>query len=764
MKINILDCTLRDGGYINNWEFSKQDITTIISSLESANIEIIECGYLNDKIKKASNSTLFSNIKHIEPYIKNINCKTVVMINLGDFDILNLIKQKDSNISGIRLAFHKKDTKVAFNSAKKIIELGYELYLQPMITKNYTEVEFTSLVKQANKLNIYSFYIVDSFGSMTQNEFNRYVSLADKELNSNILLGYHSHNNMQLAFGNAVNMCHLNIKRDIIIDSSIYGIGRGAGNLNSELITDYLNKIFNKGYNTLPLLEVIDNLLESLMQSNPWGFSPAQYLSASFNTHPSYAKYLLNKNTNHMVQIKQILSLLKDKDRSSFNIKAIEDIYEKFITKTKTPHKGNIDINNNKILLIASGNSTQKYKQQIQNKQNNYCIIALNHKPDFKCDYYFFSNEKRFNEFKNKLDSNKIIITSNIDSQNIDTILDISKLIYIDNKLINNVASIFINYLVVCGYKHLEIAGLDGYNVDSINNYSYKENSVILDKKSLHAQNNLMLYAISNLSKIIDIEFITPSLFQNATPLKILGVIPARYKSSRFEGKPLAIIAGIAMIKRTYTQAKKSKLLDNLVVATDDTKIEKYCKNENIPVVMTSINCLTGTDRLAQVAHMFHYDLYVNIQGDEPIIDPNSIDEIVNEFKKYGNKYMAYNLYKTINDESEMKNNTIIKVITNELDELMYMSRLNIPYNRSTKISTLKKQVCVYGFTKIGLKLFEEQKVKTINEQYEDIEILRFLDMGYLVKMKETKVDSIAVDVPEDIQKVENFLQQNRLV
>lgn len=212
------------------------------------------------------------------------------------------------------------------------------------------------------------------------------------------------------------------------------------------------------------------------------------------------------------------------------------------------------------------------------------------------------------------------------------------------------------------------------------------------------------------------------------------------------------------MIKRTYEQAKKSLLLDELVVATEHEKIKTYCESENIPVIMTSDNCLTGTDRIAEVSKEKHFDLYVNIQGDEPVIDPKSIDEIVSEYKIYKDEYIAYNLYKIIDDVSEVHSNTIIKTIVNEKDELMYMSRLGIPFNKSDKHVQYKKQVCVYGFTNRALRLFSSRD-KTLNEQFEDIEILRFLDMGEKVKMKETFVDSIAVDVPEDIQKVEKFLK-----
>lgn len=258
------------------------------------------------------------------------------------------------------------------------------------------------------------------------------------------------------------------------------------------------------------------------------------------------------------------------------------------------------------------------------------------------------------------------------------------------------------------------------------------------------------------------IELPTPSAFKKDIKFRILGVIPARYKSSRFEGKPLCLINNIPMIKRTYVRALKSTQLTDLVIATDDNKIKNYCEKENIPVVMTSDTCLTGTDRVAQVAQNKHYDLYVNIQGDEPIIDPTSIDEIVSEFKIYGDKYVAYNLYKTINVKDEINSDTIIKTIVNENDELMYMSRFGVPFNKSKNEPRFKKQVCVYGFTKKALELFSRRN-KTLNEKFEDIEILRFLDMGYKVKMKETTVDSIAVDIPSDVKKVEDFLNRNNL-
>jgi 3-deoxy-D-manno-octulosonate cytidylyltransferase len=242
--------------------------------------------------------------------------------------------------------------------------------------------------------------------------------------------------------------------------------------------------------------------------------------------------------------------------------------------------------------------------------------------------------------------------------------------------------------------------------------------------------------------------------------IKTLCIIPARYGSSRFKGKPLAKIDGVPMIKRTYIQAVKSKTIDAIVVATDDNRIFSFCESENMSVILTSNNCLTGTDRVAEVAkhkNYSDYDFYINIQGDEPIIDPIVIDQLVSAYIKYGDNYIAYNLYKKIENISEVNSNSIIKVVVNEDNELMYMSRLAVPYSKSNLLPAYKMQVPAYGYTSTALDVFSKYS-KTINEQFEDVELLRFIDLGYKLKMIETNAVSISVDFPEDVLKIEKHL------
>ena len=520
MNINILDCTLRDGGYINDWKFSDNQIVNIISALKNANIDIIELGYLNDKKGQKSNSTLFDSVQTFTKLLNRlqIDKQAVVMINLGDFDIKKLPLQKDTLIDGIRLAFHKKDLQKAIKETKYIISLGYKVYFQPMVTKNYKDIEFLSLVDKANSLGVYSFYVVDSFGSMTLEEFQRYMILANNNLNENILLGYHSHNNMQLAFSNAINMCNTNLNRNIIVDASIYGVGRGAGNLNTELITDYLNNTFNSNYKTLPLLEIIDNFLSFLMSKNPWGFSPAQYLSASFDCHPNYATYLINKNTNNISSIKNLLEQIPLDKKLSFDQTYIKELYIKEILSKKLTTVGNLTFKDKSILLVASGKSVNTNEQLYIDKaeDNQYIKIALNHMPKFECDYYFFTNQKRYDEFKTKLNKTKLIITNNITTNNIPTyVLDFSKLVIInDDYIITSSAILFINYLILNKIETVDIIGLDGYKI-GINNYSYDENAIINNEKLLKEENHKISIALNILLNKININILTPSIFKD---------------------------------------------------------------------------------------------------------------------------------------------------------------------------------------------------------------------------------------------------------
>lgn len=240
--------------------------------------------------------------------------------------------------------------------------------------------------------------------------------------------------------------------------------------------------------------------------------------------------------------------------------------------------------------------------------------------------------------------------------------------------------------------------------------------------------------------------------------MKVLGIIPARFQSSRLPGKPLALILGKPLIIWVCELVEKAIGKENTVVATDDERIAKTVAQYGFEYIMTSSEHLTGTDRLAEVSRKIEADIYVNIQGDEPLINPDDILKVISIKKQNPNSII--NAMALLSEEEDPNSINIPKVIVNPKGDLVYMSRLAIPGNKKDRSKyNYLKQVCIYAFNKEELNLFYNHPNKTPLENEEDIEILRFLELGRKIKMVHLESSSLAVDVPEDIKNVENALR-----
>ncbi|WP_319995455.1 3-deoxy-manno-octulosonate cytidylyltransferase [Trichococcus shcherbakoviae] len=244
--------------------------------------------------------------------------------------------------------------------------------------------------------------------------------------------------------------------------------------------------------------------------------------------------------------------------------------------------------------------------------------------------------------------------------------------------------------------------------------------------------------------------------------MKIIGIIPARYRSSRFPGKPLSDIMGKPMIWWVYNQVKKVKKIDEVYVATDDERILEVCNSLNINVIMTSESHQTGTDRIGEVARRIPADLYINIQGDEPLIEPETVEKAIEPFIN-DDALLVSNLMSEINDPVDVVNFTVPKVLTNNQNEGIYLTRSTAPYPKGRIEFKYYKQVCVYGFKPEALEFYCNTARGKL-EEIEDIEILRFIENGIDVKYVEVNTNSIAVDTPNDLEKVRNFVRENNVI
>jgi 4-hydroxy 2-oxovalerate aldolase len=300
--VKILDCTLRDGGYVNSWKFGEDLINKIVGSLTSSSIDIIEIGYLNDKAESDPSSVLFCTMDDVARIIpKNRgNSEFVVMADVNQVKYSDILPRNlnSGHPDGVRVVFYKQDIAKAFSFCKHIKDLGYKLFVQPMVTIDYTKSEYSELVHDFSSLNPDGVAIVDSFGMMGPEDFHFYYQILDEILPSTTAIGYHSHNNLDASVSVALDALKRRHSRQIILDSSMLGMGRGAGNLKTEITAKLYNETIKQKYDLIELVSNVYTKLEAIKSKNPWGPNVFYYLTASLGYHPNYAGYLLPKYPN----------------------------------------------------------------------------------------------------------------------------------------------------------------------------------------------------------------------------------------------------------------------------------------------------------------------------------------------------------------------------------------------------------------------------------------------------------------------------------
>lgn len=520
-KIHILDCTLRDGGYCNQWVFGLDNTIKIAQNLVDANIDIIECGFLTNKVIYNPNVTKFTSIEELSHIIpKERNGKIfVAMMNYGEYEVEKLPDYDASSVEGIRVAFHKKNLKEALEVCWKIKEKGYKVFVQAMVSLSYTDEEFLALIKAVNTIGVYAFYIVDSFGMMKRKNLIRLFYMVENNISEGIWIGFHSHNNMQLAYSNAQSLVDAQTNCNLIIDSSIYGMGRGAGNLNTELFVEYLNETVGTNYSLKPLLNVIDEILIDFYQKNYWGYSLPNYLSAKHWVHPDYAGYLSEKNTLTVDAMDDIFSMMLENKKFQFDKKYIEQLYIQYMTQCTVQDERGAELKERlqgkKVLLIAPGRSTEDNKDIIIDFaiRNDVVVISVNYDyPYIFSDFIFVSNLRRFREL-DESKYKKCIVTTNILTDRVYSRTNYYELLSTVEVVKDNAGMMAIKYLINMGVKKAYLAGFDGYSHDIEQNYAYQNMAFTTKNTVIDAMNKGMYEVIKCYKEYIDITFLTESRF-----------------------------------------------------------------------------------------------------------------------------------------------------------------------------------------------------------------------------------------------------------
>lgn len=522
-NMQILDCTLRDGGYINDFRFGKYGIKKIISQLTFAGIDIVECGFLEDG-EYDEECSIYNKVEQIAALLPadHRNTMYVAMACYGEYDINQLSDYDGKSIDGIRVTFHYNEVNEALEYCKAIIAKGYKVFVQPVGTSSYNDEQLLALIKNVNELQPYAFYLVDTLGLMLKDDVLRFYYLINQNLNSSIHFGFHSHNNLQLSYSNSQVLAELKSKRIISLDASVNGMGRGAGNLNTELIAYYLNSR-ERRYEVEPILEVVDEYISKIRTQFSWGYDVPHYLAAINGCHPNYAAFFMGKQTLTVKNIGTILRMIEPEKRSLFNKQLAESKYKEFqereIDDTGSLKILNRVIEGRNVLILGPGSSIEEFNDTIVDviKKENCVTVSVSFVPDsIECDYTFLSNLKRYNTtFNPNKRPIKLIHTSNIAIEDDDClVVNYSALINEDDVIIDNTAMMLLNLLVRLKPRKVYLAGLDGYNVGS-SNYCIDRLVLPQEAERMFAMNNSITARINDLRDFLDIEFVTPSKYNH---------------------------------------------------------------------------------------------------------------------------------------------------------------------------------------------------------------------------------------------------------
>lgn len=522
--IKVLDTTLRDGGCVNNFNFGSVYMNKILFALEQSGVDYIELGYIDEAKGSDKERTQYCNDKVITEYFlkkKKDGVKYVAMVDYGKFDITKLENRTENTIDGIRMAFHKKNWRDVIEIGKIVIEKGYEFFIQPMLTLRYTDSELVELIEAVNKElpGATGFYIVDSFGEMRTNDIVRVMHLVDHNLIPGMILGFHSHNNLQLSYSNAMALLEFPTNRNLMLDASVMGMGKGAGNLNTELLLEHLNLYYNKQYKISPLLELIDQVINVLHKEMYWGYSAEYYLSSINHCTPSYAGYFYNKHMLSIDQLSELLGMIEEEKKLSFDKAYAEQLYLEYNASKKLDDSAVVeqlkeDLTKKKILLIAPGKSIINQKEVIQKLLDDKEIISISlNNFEFVTDYVLITRKEMYKEAIKR--ECKIIAPSNIavSSDNV-KVLNYERWILKNEKTHDSSSVIAFMLLEYIDVDEIKLVGFDGFSINI--NENYYDNS--LRKPVLEEQASIrnMFYKelIHKVSDNIKIDFVTPSMYE----------------------------------------------------------------------------------------------------------------------------------------------------------------------------------------------------------------------------------------------------------
>ena len=529
-EIKLLDCTLRDGGYVNDWKFGHNNMVSIFERLVDANVDYIEIGFLDERRPFDINRSIMPDTDCVQKIFGNLDRKNSLIVGMIDYGTCSLAHIKpceESYLDAIRVIFKKHLRNEAMSFCAELKKLGYKVFAQLVSVTSYTDDEMMDLIRLANEVKPYAVSMVDTYGLMHQNNLKHYFDLLDQYLLPEIGLGYHAHNNFQMGYANCITMMSQVTDRLLLVDGTIYGMGKSAGNAPIELIAMYMNSNLGKNYDISQFLEAIDANITSFYTPATWGYNMFFYLAASNDCHPTYVSDLMKKKTLSVKQINELLGRLQGDKKLLYDKKYMEQLYleyqENDIDDTLAVQALKELFGSRKLLLLGTGDSVTEQEELLKNfiNENNPIVISMNYIPDnISPDMIFLSNSKKYVQIASKLSRHqgeyKIIATSNVTktSGEFDYTVRYKDVLDTEENAIPDVAfAVLLKTMEKVGVKEVYLGGIDGFNETHNGIYLDDEERCDYGIKRTDELNEYVNHMMQRMNKTIKLNLLTKSIY-----------------------------------------------------------------------------------------------------------------------------------------------------------------------------------------------------------------------------------------------------------
>lgn len=522
-NIQLLDCTLRDGGYVNDWEFGYNNLISIFERIADAGVDIIEVGFLDDRRPFDINRSIMPDTKSVAQIWGKTSKRppmVVGMIDFGTCKIENLQPCSESYLDGIRVIFKEQKMYEAMEYCAQVKKLGYKVFSQLVSVTSYTDEKLLEIINLVNKVEPYAVSMVDTYGLLHPEDLLHYYRILDKYVDENIQIGFHAHNNLQLAYANSLAFLEYEGKHDVVVDGTLYGMGKSAGNAPIELLAMRLNEKYSKKYKINGLLEAIEESVMDFNKRTPWGYKLFFYLCAVNKCHPNYVTYFKSKQNLSVSKIDDLLAMIQPEEKKLLYDKlTAEIVYDSYLQNEgddKAVYKAlEKELKDKKILLLGPGKNICLQEEIVKKyiRDNDPVVISVNYIPEtIKTDYVFTTNAKRYHELN--VCSEKIIATSNIECRNgkFDYVVNRAPLIEQNAKIVDNSFLMLLRLLKCLEINRVTCAGFDGYS-EIEDNYFNPIMEYGFVKKQAHELNQHMRYIINEFRKDVAIDFLTYSTY-----------------------------------------------------------------------------------------------------------------------------------------------------------------------------------------------------------------------------------------------------------